>query len=123
MIQFEMEDVISVLQNCAPYLIGLGVVLLAGIIVLIAVRGAGKSRKFLIRAQTGLAMALALVLAVNGIMLNSVSACWTCLWWSRFRSATRPWTPPRRPPLKSRKRALSSCKTTTTPCPSPMWAA
>ena len=74
MIQFEMEDVISVLQNCAPYLIGLGVVLLAGIIVLIAVRGAGKSRKFLIRAQTGLAMALALVLAVNGIMLNSVSA-------------------------------------------------
>lgn len=39
MITFEMEDVISVLQNCAPYLIALGIALLVGIVVLIAVRG------------------------------------------------------------------------------------
>ena len=74
MINFEMEDVISVLQNCAPYLIALGIVLLVGIIVLIAVRGRPRPQKFLVRAQAGLAMALAAVLAVNGIMLGGVSA-------------------------------------------------
>ena len=74
MITYEMEDVISVLQNCAPYLIALGIALLVGIIVLIAVRGRPRPQKFLIRAQAGLAMVLALVLTVNGIMLGGVSA-------------------------------------------------
>ena len=74
MITFEVEDVISVLQNCAPYLIALGVALLVGIVVLVAVRGRPRPKKFLIRAQAGLAMVLAFVLAVNGIMLGGVSA-------------------------------------------------
>ena len=74
MITFEMEDVISVLQNCAPYLIALGIALLVGIVVLVAVRGRPRPQKFLIRAQAGLAMVLALALAVNGIMLGGVSA-------------------------------------------------
>lgn len=74
MITFEMEDVISVLQNCAPYLIALGIALLVGIVVLVAVRGRSRPQKFLIRAQAGLAMVLALVLTVNGIMLGGVSA-------------------------------------------------
>ena len=74
MITFEMEDVISVLQNCAPYLIALGIALLVGIVVLVAVRERPRPQKFLIRAQAGLAMVLALVLAANGIMLGGVSA-------------------------------------------------
>ena len=74
MITFEMEDVISVLQNCAPYLLALGIALLVGIVVLVAVRGRSRPQKFLIRAQAGLAMVLALVLTVNGIMLGGVSA-------------------------------------------------
>lgn len=74
MITYEMEDVISVLQNCAPYLIALGIALLVGIVVVIAVRRRPRPQKFLVRAQAGLAMVLALVLAVNGIMLGGVSA-------------------------------------------------
>ena len=62
------------MQNCAPYLITLGIALLVGIIVVIAVRRRPQPQKFLIRAQAGLAMVLALVLAVNGIILGGVSA-------------------------------------------------
>ncbi|MCD8161730.1 MAG: glycoside hydrolase family 3 C-terminal domain-containing protein [Clostridiales bacterium] len=74
MFSFEMEDVISVLQKCAPYLIGLGVALAIGIVLLIVVRKLPKPTKFLARAEAGIAMLLAVLIAVNGIMLNGVSA-------------------------------------------------
>lgn len=74
MFSFEIEDVISVLQKCAPYLIGLGIVLLAGIVVVLAAGRRPRPQRFLVRAQAGLAMLLAVLVAVNGIMLGSVSS-------------------------------------------------
>lgn len=74
MISFEWEDVISVLQNCAPYLIGLAIALLISIGVIIAVKNQAKHKRFFIRAQAGIAMLLVVLIAVNGIMLDSVSA-------------------------------------------------
>ncbi len=74
MFSFEIEDVIAVLQKCAPYLIAFGVVLVVGIVAMIAVMKLSKPTKFLVRAQAGIVMVLALLLTVNGIMLDGVSA-------------------------------------------------
>lgn len=74
MFSFEVEDVISVLQKCAPYLIGLGIVLLAGIVVVLLAGRRPRPQRFLMRAQAGLAMLLAVLVAANGIMLGGVSS-------------------------------------------------
>ena len=46
MIAIQWEDVIGVLQTCAPYLIALAVLWVIAVIVMIACRKAKKSRKF-----------------------------------------------------------------------------
>ncbi|MNW35557.1 Thermostable beta-glucosidase B [compost metagenome] len=73
MIQTEIEDILGVLRLCAPYLIALGIALLIGIVVLIACRKLPKSKKFLIRGNTVLAMILATVIVANLISFGPMS--------------------------------------------------
>lgn len=70
MIGIEMSDVIGVLQTCKNYLIALGVIILAAVIILIAVRKLPKPKKFLIRGEALIAMLLAIVAVVNGIVFG-----------------------------------------------------
>ncbi len=51
MLAFNIEDVISVLNTCKPYLIGLAVVLVLAIVAMIACRKMARSKKFLIRRR------------------------------------------------------------------------
>lgn len=66
-----LDDVADVINNCIPQLIFFGVVVAAAIIVLIAMavnKKLAKPTKFMVRAQSGLAVLLAF-----GIMLNLVA--------------------------------------------------
>ena len=66
-----LDDVADVVNNCIPQLIFFGVVVAAAIIVLIAMavnKKLAKPTKFMVRAQSGLAVLLAF-----GIMLNLVA--------------------------------------------------
>ena len=67
----DLDDVADVVNNCIPQLIFFGVVVAAAIIVLIAMavnKKLAKPTKFMVRAQSGLAVLLAF-----GIMLNLVA--------------------------------------------------
>ena len=74
MIAIQWEDVIGVLQTCAPYLIALAVLWVIAVIVMIACRKAKKSRKRMIRKYSGLSMVLTLVVVLNLICLGPMSA-------------------------------------------------
>lgn len=74
MIAIQWEDVIGVLQTCAPYLIALAVLWVIAVIVMIACRKAKKSRKRMIRKYSGLSMVLTLVIVLNLICLGPMSA-------------------------------------------------
>lgn len=65
MIAINMTDVLNVVSNCMPYLIGLAVVLLAGIITMIAVSKVNQPLRKMIRSQSLLAMLLAFVVVIN----------------------------------------------------------
>ena len=51
MLAINIEDVISVLNTCKPYLIGLAVVLVLAIVAMVACRKMARSKKFLIRGE------------------------------------------------------------------------
>ncbi len=74
MIAIQWEDVIGVLQTCAPYLIALGVIWVIAVVVMIACRKAAKSKKKMIRSYSLIAMVLALVVVANMICLGPMSA-------------------------------------------------
>ena len=74
MIAIQWEDVIGVLQTCAPYLIALAVLWVIAVIVMIACRKAKKSRKRMIRKYSGVSMVLTLVVVLNLICLGPMSA-------------------------------------------------
>ena len=74
MIAIQWEDVIGVLQTCAPYLIALGVIWVIAVVVMIACRKAAKSKKKMIRGYSLIAMVLALVVVANMICLGPMSA-------------------------------------------------
>lgn len=69
MLQINIDDVMNIVKLCAPYLIGLGIVLAAIIAVFIACRKKIGAKKYLIRSQGIMAMVLALIITVNLI-------CW-----------------------------------------------
>lgn len=69
MLQINIDDVMNIVKLCAPYLIGLGIVLAAIIAVFIACRKKMGAKKYLIRSQGIMAMVLALIITVNLI-------CW-----------------------------------------------
>lgn len=65
MLSIEISDLVGVLESCAPYLIGFGVVAVLAILAAVVCRKMSKSRKFLVRSQAGMAVLLALGVVVN----------------------------------------------------------
>ena len=63
-------DLMNALAACRVPLIIAGAVIVAGIILVIAVRGMEKNKRKLIRIQAPIAMILSVLLAVNWIMLD-----------------------------------------------------
>ena len=73
MLSINLDDVMQVLTNVRCYLIAFGVVALLAIVVMIAVRKLPKAKKMMIRAQSGLAILLALTIVVNLICTGPMS--------------------------------------------------
>lgn len=73
MLAINISDVINVLKLCAPYLISFGIVLLLGLAVMIGCLKCSRLRKYLLRTQAGIAIALATVLVVNLICFGPMS--------------------------------------------------
>lgn len=73
MLSINLDDVMQVLTNVRSYLIAFGVVLALAIIVMVAVRKLPKAKKKMIRAQSGLAILLALTIFVNLVCTGPMS--------------------------------------------------
>ena len=73
MLELELEDVLGVLSMLAPYLIGLGVALLALALVMVFVRKLPKLHKQYIRRVSGIVMGIALLLSVNLMTFGPLS--------------------------------------------------
>ena len=73
MISVEMEDVLAVLQLCKPYIIGIIVTLVIGIVIMVACRKMSRDKKFLVRGEAAIAMFLAVVTCVNMICFGPMS--------------------------------------------------
>lgn len=73
MISVEMEDVLAVLQLCKPYIIGIIVALVIGIVIMIACRRMSRDKRFLIRGEAAIAMVLAVVVCVNMICFGPMA--------------------------------------------------
>ena len=71
MLSINMDDVMQVVSNIQNYLIAFGVVL--ALLVMFAVRKMPKAKKKMIRAQSGLAILLALAIVVNLICTGPMS--------------------------------------------------
>ncbi len=72
-IQIAWEDVFSVIGQISGWLIGIGVTLVALILVLIFAGKAGKQNAGFVRAQGAIAAVLVIALLVNGILLGPLS--------------------------------------------------
>ena len=70
MLSINMDDVMQVVSNIQNYLIAFGVVLVLALLVMFAVRKMPKAKKKMIRAQSGLAilLALAAVYSLQGLL-------------------------------------------------------
>ena len=73
MLSINMDDVMQVVSNIKNYLIAFGVVLVLALIVMFAVRKKPKAKKKLIRAQSGVAILLALAIVANLICTGPMS--------------------------------------------------
>lgn len=74
MLSINWSDVVNVLNTCKPYLIFFGVVFVIAVIVMIAVRKLPKPKRKFVRAQSWIAVLLALVVTVNLICFGPVSS-------------------------------------------------
>ena len=74
MLAIDIDDVINVLNTCKPYLIALGVILAAVIIITVAVMKLQKPKKKFARAQSWIAFLAALVVIVNMICWGPMSS-------------------------------------------------
>ena len=106
MLAINIEDVISVLNTCKPYLIGLAVVLVLAIVAMVACRKMARSKKFLIRGEAALAMVLAIAVTVNLICFGPMSSM-ISLAMGDAPSPRRPLPPPTSCARPSPKRASS----------------
>ena len=73
MLSINMDDVMQVVSNIQNYLIAFGVVLVLALLVMFAVRKMPRAKKKMIRAQSGLAILLALAIVVNLICTGPMS--------------------------------------------------
>ena len=75
MIAIQWEDVIGVIQTCKPYLIALGVLWIAAVIVMIVcMKVKKKCKKRMIRKYSALSMLVSLIVIVNMIVLGPMYA-------------------------------------------------
>ena len=74
MISFEMEDLIGVLQGLTPYFIGMGIALLAAILITVLVGRQAKAKRAFIRKEAWLAALLAICVIVNLICFGPMNA-------------------------------------------------
>ena len=65
MLSINMDDVMNVLDTIKVHLIAFAVIAVLAIIVMIVCKGMSKGKKFLVRAEAGLAIFLALVVVAN----------------------------------------------------------
>ena len=72
-IQIAWEDVFSVISQISGWLIGIGVTVVALILILIFAGKAGKPHAGFIRSQSAIAAVLIVALMVNGILLGQLS--------------------------------------------------
>ena len=74
MLSINMDDVVKVLDQIKFHLIGFAVVAVLAIVVMIACKNMSKSKKFLVRAEAGMAIFLALVIVANLICTGPMSS-------------------------------------------------
>lgn len=74
MIAIQWEDVIGVLQTCAPYLIALGILWVVAVIVMVAVRTLQMPKRKMVRGYAALSMVLSLAVVANLIGLGPMAA-------------------------------------------------
>lgn len=74
MLAINIDDVMNVLNTCKPYLIALGVILAAAVILTVAVMKLQKPKKKFVRAQSWIAFLLAVVVIVNMICWGPMSS-------------------------------------------------
>lgn len=74
MLSINWADVEGVLKTIAPYLIGFGITAVIAIIAMIACMKLARHTKFLVRAEAGLAIFLALAITVNLICFGPMSS-------------------------------------------------
>lgn len=73
MIKVELADVLAVLELCKPYIIGIIVSILAAVTAMIVCRKMSADKKFFVRGQAFIAMALVIVICVNAICFGPMS--------------------------------------------------
>lgn len=73
MISFEMEDLIGVLQGLKPYLVAIGLFIVAAIVITIAVKGKPKAQRSFIRKASWLGALAAVAVVVNMICFGPMS--------------------------------------------------
>ncbi len=74
MIAVNMDDVKAVLNLIYPYLITLGIAIVAAVAVIVLCQKQERSKKFLIRAQAGAALVLAMVIVINLMCAGPLSS-------------------------------------------------
>ncbi len=77
MLSINIDDVMTVLNTCKPYLIALGIVLLAAIIVTVACMKLNKPLKKLVRKEAWIAVLTVAVVVVNMICFGPMSTMLT----------------------------------------------
>ena len=73
MLAINLEDVVNVLNAVKPYLIALAAALVLALVVIAAAGRLPRPRRFLVRGQAGLALALAAAVIVNLICFGPMS--------------------------------------------------
>ena len=73
MISFEMEDLIGVLQGLTPYLVAIGLFIVAAIVITIAVKNKPKAQRSFIRKASWLGALAAVAVVVNLICFGPMS--------------------------------------------------
>ena len=115
-----LDDVADVVNNCIPQLIFFGVVVATAIIVLIAMavnKKLAKPTKFMVRAQSGLAVLLAFGIMLNLVAFGPMSTMLDLVTGNGTITKNLVQRPTPCAPRLPRK-ASSCCRTMTTNCPS-----
>lgn len=73
MLEINIQDVYNILNTCKTYLIVLGIVLLSGIILVLAVRKVEPAKRKMIRSQTGIAVLLVIIIIANLVVTGPMS--------------------------------------------------